>query len=37
MIWLTLVLVVSLDYPVKGTITVAAAPLREFVDFRAAR
>ena len=36
-IWLTLVLVVSLDYPVKGTIAVAAAPLREFVDFRAAR
>lgn len=36
-IWLTLALVVSLDYPFSGTIRVTDTPLREFVQFRAAR
>ncbi len=36
-IWLTLALVVSLDYPFSGTFRVTDQPLREFVDVRAAR
>jgi hypothetical protein len=36
-IWLTLALVVSLDYPFSGIIRVTDAPLREFIQFRAAR
>jgi hypothetical protein len=36
-IWLTLALVVSLDYPFSGTIRVTDKPLQEFVEYRAAR
>ena len=36
-IWLTLALVVSLDYPFSGLIRVTDTPIREFIDFRAAR
>ncbi len=36
-IWLTLALVVSLDYPFSGTFRVTDTPLREFVEVRAAR
>lgn len=36
-IWFTLALVVSLDYPFSGLIRVTDAPIREFIDFRAAR
>lgn len=36
-VWLTLALVVSIDYPFSGTIRVTDTPLREFVEFRAAR
>ena len=36
-IWLTLALVVSLDYAFGGVIRVSDGPLREFVEFRAAR
>jgi hypothetical protein len=36
-IWLTLALVVSLDYPFSGIIRVTDTPLREFIQFRAAR
>jgi NADH:ubiquinone oxidoreductase subunit 6 (subunit J) len=36
-IWLTLALVVSMTYPFSGPIAVTDAPLREFVEVRAAR
>lgn len=36
-IWLTLALVVSLDYPFKGIIHVNDTPIRDFLAFRAAR
>jgi hypothetical protein len=36
-IWLTIALVVSLDYPFSGLIRVTDRPIREFVLFRAAR
>jgi hypothetical protein len=36
-IWLTLALVVSLDYAFDGVIRVSDQPIREFVEFRAAR
>ncbi len=36
-IWMTLALVVSLDYPFNGIIRVSDAPVREFVQFRSAR
>ena len=36
-IWLTLALVVSLDYSFEGVIRVSDQPIREFVEFRAAR
>lgn len=36
-IWLTIALVVSLDYPFSGLIRVTDEPIREFIDFRAAR
>ena len=36
-VWLTLALVVSLDYPFNGIIKVSDAPVREFVQFRSAR
>ena len=36
-IWLTLSLVVSMDYPFGGIISVNDAPIREFIDFRGAR
>ncbi len=35
--WLTLALVVSLDYPFNGIIKVSDSPVREFVRFRSAR
>ena len=36
-IWLTLALVVSMDYPFGGIIRVTDGPIREFIQFRAAR
>ena len=36
-IWLTIALVISLDYPFSGLIRVTDEPIREFVLFRAAR
>jgi hypothetical protein len=36
-IWLTIALVISLDYPFSGLIKVTDQPIQEFVDFRAAR
>lgn len=36
-IWLTIALVISLDYPFSGLIRVTDEPIREFIDFRAAR
>jgi len=36
-IWLTLALVVSMDYPFGGIIRVTDAPVREFIEFRGAR
>ena len=36
-VWLTIALVVSLDYPFSGLIRVTDQPIREFIDFRAAR
>jgi hypothetical protein len=36
-IWLTLALVVSMDYPFSGVIRVTDGPIREFIQFRAAR
>lgn len=36
-IWVTLALVVSLDYPFNGIIRVSDAPVKEFVQFRSAR
>jgi hypothetical protein len=36
-VWMTLALVVSLDYPFNGVIRVSDAPVREFVQFRSAR
>jgi uncharacterized membrane protein len=36
-IWLTLALVVSMDYPFGGIIRVTDRPIREFIQFRAAR
>jgi hypothetical protein len=36
-IWFTLALVVSLDYPFSGLIRVSDTPIHEFIDFRAAR
>lgn len=36
-IWLTLALVVSMDYPFSGPVRVTDQPLREFIEFRAAR
>jgi hypothetical protein len=36
-IWLTIALVISMDYPFGGLIRVTDAPIREFVHFRAAR
>jgi hypothetical protein len=36
-IWMTIALVISLDYPFSGLIRVTDAPVREFIDFRAAR
>ncbi len=36
-IWLTLALVVSMDYPFSGPVRVTDQPVREFIEFRAAR
>ena len=36
-IWLTIALVVSLDYPFSGLIRVTDSPIRDFTVFRAAR
>jgi Protein of unknown function (DUF4239) len=36
-IWLTIALVITLDYPFSGLIHVTDDPLREFIRFRAAR
>jgi hypothetical protein len=36
-VWMTLALLVSLDYPFSGIIKVSDAPVREFVQFRSAR
>jgi uncharacterized membrane protein len=36
-IWLTLALVVSMDYPFNGPVRVTDQPVREFLEFRAAR
>jgi Protein of unknown function (DUF4239) len=36
-VWLTIALVISMDYPFAGLLRVTDAPLREFVHFRAAR
>jgi len=36
-IWLTLALVVTLDYPFQGIIRVTDTPIRDFIHFRAAR
>jgi hypothetical protein len=36
-IWLTLALVLSMDYPFGGIIRVTDAPIREFLEFRASR
>jgi hypothetical protein len=36
-IWITLALVVSMDYPFQGIIHVSDSPIREFIQFRAAR
>ena len=36
-IWLTIALVISMDYPFSGLIRVTDSPIREFVHFRAAR
>jgi hypothetical protein len=36
-IWLTLALVVSLDYPFNGVIRVTDEPIKQFVEFRTAR
>ena len=36
-IWLTIALVITLDYPFSGLIRVTDDPLREFIRFRAAR
>jgi hypothetical protein len=36
-IWLTIALVISLDYPFSGLIRVTDQPLQAFIDFRAAR
>jgi uncharacterized protein DUF4239 len=36
-VWTTLALVVTLDYPFNGVIRVSDAPVRDFVEFRQAR
>ena len=36
-IWLTLALVITLDYPFSGLIRVTDEPIRQFISFRAAR
>jgi Protein of unknown function (DUF4239) len=36
-VWMTLALLVSLDYPFNGIIKVSDAPVRQFVQFRSAR
>jgi NADH:ubiquinone oxidoreductase subunit 6 (subunit J) len=36
-IWLTIALVISLDYPFSGLIRVTDDPIRQFISFRAAR
>jgi uncharacterized protein DUF4239 len=36
-IWLTIALVISLDYPFSGLIRVTDAPIQEFIHFRGAR
>jgi hypothetical protein len=36
-IWITLALVVSMDYPFGGIIRVSDGPIREFIEFRGAR
>jgi hypothetical protein len=36
-IWMTLALVISLNYPFSGLIRVTDAPIRDFIEFRAAR
>src|SRR5215831_3598492 len=36
-VWLSLALVVSLDYPFNGFIKVSGTPVRDFVEFRSAR
>jgi len=36
-VWATLALVVTLDYPFNGVIKVSDAPVKEFVEFRSAR
>lgn len=36
-IWLTIALVISLDYPFSGLIKVTDQPVKEFIDFRADR
>jgi hypothetical protein len=36
-IWLTLALVVTMDYPFEGIIRVSDTPIRDFIEFRAAR
>jgi uncharacterized membrane protein len=36
-IWLTIALVISLDYPFSGFIRVTDQPIRDFIHFRAAR